>query len=37
VHYLLIHEIFGVKRPVGILPEEVVETFVTLFVTGIRC
>lgn len=36
VHYLLIHEIFGVKRPVGILPEEVVETFVTLFVTGIR-
>jgi AcrR family transcriptional regulator len=37
VHYLLIHEIFGVKRSVGILPEEVVETFVTLFVTGIRC
>jgi AcrR family transcriptional regulator len=36
VHYLLIHEIFGVKRPAGILPEEVVETFVTLFVTGIR-
>jgi AcrR family transcriptional regulator len=35
-HYLLIHEIFGVKRPVGILPEEVVETFVTLFMTGIR-
>jgi AcrR family transcriptional regulator len=35
-HYLLIHEIFGVKRSVGILPEEVVETFVTLFMTGIR-
>jgi AcrR family transcriptional regulator len=35
-HYLYLHEIFGVKRPAGILPEEVVETFVTLFVTGIR-
>jgi len=36
VHYLLIHEIFGVKRPVGILAEEVVDTFVSLFVSGIR-
>jgi AcrR family transcriptional regulator len=35
-HYLYLHEIFGVKRAVGMLPEEVVETFVTLFVTGIR-
>jgi TetR/AcrR family transcriptional regulator len=36
VHYLLIHEIFGVKRPAGILPEQVVETFVTLFLNGIQ-
>ena len=36
-HYLYLHEIFGVKRPIGVLPEEVVDTFVTLFVTGIRC
>lgn len=36
VHYLYLHEIFGVKRPAGVLPEDVVETFVTLFVTGIR-
>jgi AcrR family transcriptional regulator len=36
VHYLYLHEIFGVKRPVGVLPEDVVDTFVTLFVTGIR-
>jgi AcrR family transcriptional regulator len=36
VHYLYLHEIFGVKRPAGVLPEEVVDTFVTLFVTGIR-
>jgi AcrR family transcriptional regulator len=36
VHYLLVHEIFGVKRPVGVLPEQVVETFVTLFLNGIR-
>jgi AcrR family transcriptional regulator len=36
VHYLLIHEIFGVKRLVGVLPEQVVDTFVTLFLTGIR-
>lgn len=36
VHYLLIHEIFGVKREAGVLPEQVVEMFVTLFLEGIR-
>jgi hypothetical protein len=36
VHYLLLHEIYGVKRPVGFSPEQVVETFVTLFCDGIR-
>jgi AcrR family transcriptional regulator len=36
VHYLLLHEIYGVKRPVGCAPEQVVETFVTLFCDGIR-
>jgi AcrR family transcriptional regulator len=36
VHYLLMHEIYGVKRPVGVLPEQVVDTFVTLFLSGIR-
>jgi AcrR family transcriptional regulator len=35
-HYLLIHEIFGVKRRAGLLPEHVVDTFVTLFLEGIR-
>ncbi|MBI3329306.1 MAG: TetR/AcrR family transcriptional regulator C-terminal domain-containing protein [Nitrospinae bacterium] len=35
-YFLLIHEIFGVKRPPGLLPEQVVETFVTLFLEGIR-
>jgi AcrR family transcriptional regulator len=35
VHYLLIHEIFGVKRPAGVLPEQVVDTFVRLFLSGI--
>ncbi len=35
-HYLLIHEIFGVKRPAGLLPEHVINTFVTLFLQGIR-
>lgn len=35
-HYLLIHEIFGVKRQPGVLPEHVVDTFVTLFLGGIR-
>jgi AcrR family transcriptional regulator len=36
VHYLLLHEIFGVKRPADFSPEQVVETFVTLFCDGIR-
>jgi len=36
VHYLLLHEIYGVKRPVDVSPEQVVETFVTLFCDGIR-
>jgi hypothetical protein len=36
VHYLLLHEIYGVKRPAGLLPEQVVDTFVTLFCEGIR-
>ncbi|HXH08365.1 MAG TPA: TetR/AcrR family transcriptional regulator [Alphaproteobacteria bacterium] len=36
VHYLLIHEIFGVKREAGVLPEQVVQMFVTLFLDGIR-
>ncbi len=35
-HYLLIHEIFGVKRLPGISPERVVDTFVRLFLDGIR-
>jgi hypothetical protein len=36
VHYLLLHEIYGVKRPAGFLPEQVVDTFVTLFCEGIQ-
>jgi AcrR family transcriptional regulator len=36
VHYLLLHEIYGIKRPAGFLPEQVVDTFVTLFCDGIR-
>lgn len=35
-YYLLIHEIFGVKRPVGRTSEQVVDTFVNLFLEGIR-
>jgi AcrR family transcriptional regulator len=35
-HYLLIHEIFEVKRPAGLLPEHVVDTFVKLFLQGIQ-
>jgi AcrR family transcriptional regulator len=35
-HYLLIHEIFEVKRPAGLLPEHVVDTFVRLFLQGIQ-
>lgn len=36
VHYLLLHEIYGVKRPVDCSPAQVVETFVMLFCDGIR-
>jgi len=36
VHYLLIHEIFGVKRPPHASPERIVETFVSLFLDGIK-
>ena len=36
VHYLLLHEIYGVKRPAGFLPEQVVDMFVTLFCDGIK-
>jgi AcrR family transcriptional regulator len=36
VHYLLLHEIYGVKRPAGCLPEQVVDMFVTLFCDGIK-
>jgi AcrR family transcriptional regulator len=35
-HYILLHKIYGVKRPVGYSPEQAVETFVTLFCEGIR-
>jgi len=36
VHYLLIHEIFGLKRPPRSSPQEVVETFVSIFLKGIE-
>jgi len=36
VHYLLIHEIFGIKRPPHASPERIIETFVTLFLDGIK-
>ena len=36
VHYLLIHELFGVKRPPRSSPEEVVQTFVSMFLRGIE-
>ncbi len=36
VHYLLIHELFGVKRPPRSSPEEVVGTFVSIFLKGIE-
>jgi len=36
VHYLLIHELFGVKRPPRSSPEEVVQTFVSIFLKGIK-
>jgi len=35
VYYLLLHEIFGVKRPPGISSEQVIDTLVTLFLEGI--
>ncbi len=36
VHYLLIHELFGVKRPPRSSPEEVVELFASIFLRGIE-
>jgi hypothetical protein len=36
VHYLLIHELFGVKRPPRSSPEEIVRTFVSVFLEGIK-
>lgn len=36
VHYLLIHELFGVKRPSRSSPEEVVQIFVSIFLKGIE-
>lgn len=36
VHYLLIHELFGVKRPPRSSPEQVVELFVSVFLKGIE-
>lgn len=36
VHYLLIHELFGVKRPPRSSPEEVVELFASIFLKGIE-
>ncbi len=36
VHYLLIHELFGVKRPPRSSPEEIVELFVSIFLKGIE-
>lgn len=36
VHYLLIHELFGVKRPPRASPEDVIETFVSIYLRGIQ-
>jgi len=36
VHYLLIHELFGVKRPPRSSPEEIVELYVSIFLKGIE-
>lgn len=36
VHYLLIHELFGVKRPPRSSPQDVVQTFVSIFLKGIE-
>lgn len=36
VHYLLIHELFGIKRPPRSSPEAVVELFASIFLKGIE-
>ncbi|PWB77574.1 MAG: hypothetical protein C3F08_09835 [Candidatus Methylomirabilota bacterium] len=36
VHYLLIHELFGIKRPLHSSSEEVVELFAAIFLKGIE-
>jgi AcrR family transcriptional regulator len=36
IHYLLIHELFGVRRASGHSTKKAVETFVNLFLGGIR-
>lgn len=36
VHYLLVHELFGVKRPPRSSPKKVVELFVSVFLKGIE-
>ncbi|MGB4781979.1 TetR/AcrR family transcriptional regulator [Candidatus Methylomirabilis sp.] len=36
VHYLLIHELFGVKRPLHSSPKKAVELFVSVFLKGIE-
>jgi AcrR family transcriptional regulator len=36
VHYLLIHELFGVERRPQATPEAVVETFVSVFLKGLE-
>src|SRR5574337_661459 len=36
IHYLLIHELFGIKRPLHSSPEEVVELFAAIFLKGIE-
>lgn len=36
VHYLLIHELFGVKRPPRSSPKEIVELFISVFLKGIE-
>jgi AcrR family transcriptional regulator len=36
VHYLLIHELFGIQRPPRSSPKKVVEMFVSVFLRGIE-
>ena len=36
VHYILLHEIYGIERPPGFSSEQVVDTFVTLFCDGLK-